>query len=137
MAEKSPGSVSASLIIVIIVAAAIGAVIALILQGAGLSTRAIAIISGFVATIIASIARYKILFLGAGKGPDDSRIPSVVVTYAAIASIAGSLAAHDLFRYMHEDVGIGFLGALAGLLSAILMAMLMITYHMNSQPLGR
>jgi len=59
------------------------------------------------------------------------------VTYAAIASIAGSLAAHDLFRYMHEDVGIGFLGALAGLLSAILMAMLMITYHMNSQPLGR
>jgi hypothetical protein len=137
MAEKSPGSVSASLIIVIIVAAAIGAVIALILQGAGLSTRAIAIISGFIATIIASIARYKILFLGAGKGPDDSRIPSVVVTYAAIASIAGSLAAHDLFRYMHEDVGIGFLGALAGLLSAILMAMLMITYHMNSQPLGR
>ena len=137
MAEKSPGSVSASLIIVIIVAAAIGAVIALILQGAGLSTRAIAIISGFIATIIASIARYKILFLGAGKGPDDFRIPSVVVTYAAIASIAGSLAAHDLFRYMHEDVGIGFLGALAGLLSAILMAMLMITYHMNSQPLGR
>jgi len=137
MAEKSPGSVSASLIIVIIVAAAIGAVIALILQGAGLSTRAIAIISGFIATIIASIARCKILFLGAGKGPDDSRIPSVVVTYAAIASIAGSLAAHDLFRYMHEDVGIGFLGALAGLLSAILMAMLMITYHMNSQPLGR
>ena len=137
MAEKSSGSVSASLIIVIIVAAAIGAVIALILQGAGLSTRAIAIISGFIATIVASIARYKILFLGAGRGPDDSRIPSVVVTYAAIASIAGSLAAHDLYRYMHEDVGIAFLGALAGLLSAILMAMLMITYHMNSQPLGR
>ena len=95
------------------------------------------IISGFIATIVASIARYKILFLGAGRGPDESRIPSVVVTYAAIASIAGSLAAHDLYRYMHEDVGIAFLGALAGLLSAILMAMLMITYHMNSQPLGR
>ena len=137
MAEKSPGSVSASLIIVIIVAAAIGAVIALILQGAGLSTRAIAIISGFIATIIASVARYKILFLGAGRGPDESRIPSVVVTYAAIASVAGSLAAHDLYRYMHEDVGIAFLGALAGLLSAILMAMLMITYHTNSRPLGR
>jgi hypothetical protein len=137
MAEKSPGSVSASLIIVIIVAAAIGAVIALILQGAGLSTRAIAIISGFIATIIAGVARYKILFLGAGRGPDESRIPSVVVTYAAIASVAGSLAAHDLYRYMHEDVGIAFLGALAGLLSAILMAMLMITYHTNSQPLGR
>jgi hypothetical protein len=137
MAEKSPGSVSASLIILIIVAAVIGAVVALILQGAGLSTRAIAIISGFIATIVASIARYKILFLGAGRGPDDSRIPSVVVTYAAIASIAGSLAGHDLYRYMHEEVGIAFLGALAGLLSAILMAMLMITYHMNSQPLGR
>lgn len=137
MAEKSSGSVSASLIILILVAAAIGAVIALILQSAGLSSRAIAVISGFIATIVASVARYKILFLGAGKGPDESRVPSVVVTYAAIASIAGSLAAHDLYRYMHEDLGIAFLGALAGLLSAILMAMLMITYHMNSQPIGR
>lgn len=137
MAEKSSGSVSASLIILILVAAAIGAVIALILQSAGLSSRAIAVISGFIATIVASVARYKILFLGAGKGPDESRVPSVVVTYAAIASIAGSLAAHDLYRYTHEDLGIAFLGALAGLLSAILMAMLMITYHMNSQPIGR
>jgi ABC-type phosphate/phosphonate transport system permease subunit len=136
MAEKSSGSVSASLIILIIVAAVIGAVVALILQSAGLSTRAIAIISGFIATIVASIARYKILFLGAGKGPDDSRIPSLVLTYAAIASVAGSLAAHDIFRYMHEDVGIAFLGALAGLLSAILTAMLMITYHTNSRPIG-
>jgi hypothetical protein len=137
MAEKSSGSVSASLIILIIVAAVIGALIAVILESTGLSSRAIAVISGFTATIVASVARYKILFLGAGRGPDDSRIPSLVVIYAAIASVAGSLAAHDLYRYMHEDVGIAFLGALAGLLSAILMAMLMITYHTNSQPLGR
>ena len=137
MAEKSSGFVSASLIILILVAAVIGAVVAIVLQSAGLDSRPTALIAGFIATIVASIARYKILFLGAGRGPDDSRIPSVVVIYAAIASIAGSLAAHDLYRYMHEDMGLGFLGALAGLLSAILMAMLMITYHMNSQPLGR
>ena len=56
--------------------------------------------------------------------------------YAAIASIAGSLAAHDLYRYMTK-IWVSDFWRTGGLLSAILMAMLMITYHMNSQPLGR
>ena len=132
MAVKAGGIVSASLIVLVIVAAAIGAVVAIVLQETGLVSRTIALISGFLATIAASIARYKVIFLGAGKGPDESRIPSVVLIYSAIASIAGSLAAHDLHRTLNGDMGTAFLGALAGLFSAILMAMLMITYHMNS-----
>ena len=68
MAEKSSGSVSASLIILILVAAVIGAVVAIVLQSAGLDLRPTALIAGFIATIVASIARYKILFLGAGRG---------------------------------------------------------------------
>lgn len=132
MAVKSGGVVSASLIILILVAAAIGAVAAIVLQETGLGSRAIALIAGFLATIAASIARYKIIFLGAGKGPDESRIPSVVLIYSAIASIAGSLAAHDLHRTLNGDMATALLGALAGLFSALLMAMLMITYHMNS-----
>jgi hypothetical protein len=132
MAIKSGGIVSASLLILIIVAAAIGCAVAIVLQETGLSSRAIALISGFIATLVASIARYKVIFLGAGKGPDDSRIPSVVVIYSAIASIAGSLAAHDLHRTLNGDMATAFLGALAGLFSAILMAMLMITYHRHT-----
>jgi hypothetical protein len=133
MATKSSGAVSASLIIVILVAAAIGTIVALMLQDSGLGSRTIALISGFTATVIASIARYKLIFLGAGSGPDESKIPSVVVIYAAIASIAGSLAAHDLYGYLSGASSPVFLGSLAGLLSAILMAMLMITYHMNAR----
>lgn len=129
MAVRSGGSVSASLIILILVAAAIGAIVALVLQDSGLGPRIVAIVAGFVATIAASFARYKVVFLGAGKGPDESRIPTVVVVYAAIASIAGSLAGHDIQLTLHGDTITPLLGALAGVFSAILMAMLMLTYH--------
>jgi hypothetical protein len=132
MAVKAGGAVSAGLIVLILVAAAIGAIVALVLQNTGLGPRTVAIISGFLATIAASVARYKVVFLGAGKGPDESRIPSVVLIYSAIASIAGSLAAHDVHLTLHGDTVAPLLGALAGLFSAILMAMLMITYHTNS-----
>ncbi|MDO9384786.1 MAG: hypothetical protein Q7T86_18215 [Hyphomicrobiaceae bacterium] len=128
------GVISASIIVLILVAAAIGAIVGLGLGGVeGLGSRTIAIAAGFVATIAASIARYKVVFLGAGQGADESRIPMVLVVNAAIASIAGSLAAHDLYAVVGVT-GYGMLGALAGLLSAVLMAMLMITYHMNPYP---
>lgn len=138
MPAKSSGAISASLIVLILVAAAIGALTALVLGSAGLGeagfgTRTFALICGFVATVIASIARYKVIFLGAGKGADESKVPSLVLVYAVIASIAGSLAAHDLYTFTMTDGPLAFLGALAGLFSAILMAMLMITYHTNSQ----
>lgn len=128
------GIISASIIVLVLVAAAIGAIVGLLLGGVdGFGTRTIAIAAGFIATIVASIARYKVVFLGAGAGADESRIPMVLVVNAAIASIAGSLAAHDLYSVVGVT-GYGMLGALAGLLSAVLMAMLMITYHMNPYP---
>ena len=132
MADKPSGIVSASLIIVILIATAIGAIVALFLSGVVTGTRTLALISGFVATVLAAIGRYKIIFLGAGKGADESKIPGLILTYAVIASIAGSLAAHDVFGFMATDGSLAMLGALAGLFSAILMAMLMITYHTNT-----
>lgn len=128
------GIISASIIVLILVAAAIGAIVGLGLGGVeGLGSRTIAISAGFVAVIVASIARYKVVFLGAGQGADESRVPMVLVVNAAIASIAGSLAAHDLYSVVGVT-GYGMLGALAGLLSAVLMAMLMVTYHANPYP---
>jgi hypothetical protein len=128
------GIISASIIVLIIVAAAIGAMTALVLNGVlPEGNRLLAIVSGFIAVLVASIARYKVVFLGAGQGVDESRIPMVLVVNAAIASIAGSLAAHDLWGF-NGLTAPGLLGALAGLLSAVLMAMLMITYHTNPNP---
>jgi hypothetical protein len=130
------GIISASIIVLILVAAAIGALTALVLSNLGVlpeGNRLLAIVSGFIAVIVASIARYKVVFLGAGQGVDESRVPMVLVVNAAIASIAGSLAAHDLWGFNQLEAP-GLLGALAGLLSAVLMAMLMVTYHTNPSP---
>jgi ABC-type glucose/galactose transport system permease subunit len=128
------GVISASLLILIVVAIAIGAGVGLLLGDALPGTRAIALTAGFSATIIASIARYKLVFMGAHKGPDEARIPMVLVVNAAIASIAGSLAAHDLMGFVGAQTSPALLGAFAGLISAVLMAMLMITYHSNPSP---
>ena len=133
MAQRE-GVISASLIVLIVVATAIGGGVGMLLGGALPGTRAIAVTAGFLATIVASIARYKLVFLGAHAGPDEARIPMVLVVNAAIASIAGSLAAHDLMGFVGAETSVALLGALAGLVSAILMAMLMITYHTNPNP---
>ncbi len=128
------GIISASIIVLILVAMVIGALVALALNGVlPEGNRLLAVVAGFVAVVVASIARYKVVFLGAEQGADESRVPMVLVVNAAIASIAGSLAAHDLYGLV-DVPGPGILGALAGLLSAVLMAMLMITYHMNPYP---
>lgn len=128
------GVISASIIIIVLVATVIGAIVGVLLDGISPGTRTLAIAAGFIATVLASIARYKVVFLGAGAGVDESRVPTVLVVNAAIASIAGSLAAHDLANSMDASISSVFLGALAGLLSAVLMALLMITYHTNPNP---
>ena len=99
-------------------------------------TRVLAIVAGFTATIVASIARYKVFFLRRRKDVDEARIPMVVVVNAAIASIAGSLAAHDLMGIASDQISPSLMSAIAGLLSAILMALLMITYHSSPNTRG-
>jgi hypothetical protein len=130
-ADNPGGLVSASLVVVTVVAVAIGAVMGLLLgEVFPPGSRFIAIPAGFIATVVAGAARYRLFALGARV--DEARIPVVLVICAAIASIAGSLAAHDLMGFVGAQTSPGLLGALAGLLSAMLMALLMITYHANA-----
>lgn len=133
--EAPEGLISASLVIVTVVAIAIGGVIGLLL-GAFVppGSRLIALPAGFIATVVASIARYKWVASGARADVDEAKIPMVLVTNAAIASIAGSLAAHDLMGFVGAQTSPALLGALAGLLSAVLTALLMIAYHTNPDP---
>ena len=51
-----------------------------------------------------------------------------------IASLAGSLAAKELLDRTMGDYSALWLGTLAGLFSAILMSLLLITYLMNPEP---
>lgn len=126
------GVISMSIIILVLIATAIGALVGLALDGTLPGTRSLAVAAGFIAVVIASIARYKLVFLGAGAGVDERKVPMVLLVNAAIASIAGSLAAHDLAGIIADPPSSVIIGTFAGLLSAVLMAMLMITYHTNS-----
>jgi tellurite resistance protein TehA-like permease len=120
---------SASLLIVLIVGTVIGALTGLLLGGS-LEALYLAIVAGFIGTIIAAIARNYIMVRGSGVGPDDSRTPVLVIVYSAVASLAGSSAAIEVTRLSEVSSAV-WIGTLAGLFSSILLAMLMITYHTN------
>jgi hypothetical protein len=122
---------SANIFIVLIVGLVVGALIGLVVNGV-VGDLSLAIIAGFIATIIGAIARNTIMVYGSGAGPDVSRIPLVVTVFAAVASLGGSSVALELATHSHDLMSTSvWIGALAGLFSAILMAMLMITYEMK------
>jgi hypothetical protein len=121
---------SANLLIVVLVGAVVGALTGLALGGT-LSGFYLAMVAGFLGTIVAGIARNEIM-KRSGAGPDDSKIPNLVLVYSAVASLGGSSLADELVRLGGIDSPI-WLGTLAGLFSCILLAMLMITYYMNPE----
>ncbi len=131
------GVTSASLMIVILVAAAVGAVVGGMLDQMGVDRTLLAIISGFVAIIAAGIVRHVMIRVVWGVGPDVTRVPAVVIVFALVSSLAGSLAGHDLLDDFHEFYSGIWVGTLAGLLSALIMSMLVITYYMNPSSQGR
>ena len=120
---------SASLLIVLIVGTVVGALTGLILSGS-LEALYLAFLAGLLGTTIGAVVRNLIVSRGAGMGPDDSRTPMLVIVYAAVASLAGSSAAIEVARLSELSSPV-WVGTLAGLFSAILLAMLMITYHTN------
>ena len=80
------------------------------------------------------IVRNKLLNRFSGVGPDDFQIPMVVAVFAIIASIAGSFASKEILDQVGGEWSPVWTGTVAGLASAILMALLMITYHMYPEP---
>ncbi|MEO8421626.1 MAG: hypothetical protein ABI457_10565 [Hyphomicrobium sp.] len=129
MPSMPPGVTSASLIVIILTGAGIGAIVGGLI-GTSLDTAPLAVISGFVATVVAVVVRNKLLYRFSGVGPDDARIPMVVAVFAVIASLAGSLAGKEVLDHFGGEITPVWIGTVAGLSSAILMALLMITYHM-------
>ena len=120
---------SASLLIVLLVGTAVGALTGLAAGSFSLGALTVALLAGFLGTTIGAMVRNFILARGAGVGPDDSRTPLLVVIYAVIASLAASAAAVELAQ--RSDLGDSriWVGTLSGLIAAILMSMLLITYH--------
>ena len=129
-AANLAGVRSASLLVVMLVATAIGALVGLLLGG-WLEPVLLAVIAGFLGTITAGIVRNTLLIDAWGAaGVEDTGTPTVVVTYATVASLAGSLAA-DRIALLVGAMPAVVIGGLAGLLSAVLLGLLMIAYQMN------
>ena len=129
MPSMPQGVTSASLIVIILTAAAIGAIVGGII-GTSLDPAPLAVVSGFIATIVAVVVRNKLLNRLSGVGSDDFKIPMVIAVFAVIASIAGSLASKEILDQAGGEFSPVWTGTVAGLASAILMSLLMITYHM-------
>ncbi len=119
---------SANLLIVLIVGTVVGALVGLGLGGYFGNQLYLAILAGFLGTIIGGFARNFIMVRRSG-GSDEARTPLLVIVFAAIASLAGSSAALEVAQQSHLEDSSVWIGTLAGLFSAILMAMLMIVYH--------
>jgi hypothetical protein len=120
---------SANLLIVLIVGTVVGALTGLGLGSFFGNQLYLAILAGFLGTIIGGLARNFIMARRSGAG-SDSRTPMLVIVYSAIASLAGSSAAMEVAQQSEVSASV-WIGTLAGLFSAILMALLMITYHTN------
>ena len=118
---------SASLLIVLFVGTVVGAVTGLVVS-ASFGAVYLAILAGFLGAMAGVVIRNFILAKGAGVGTDDSKTPTLVVIYATVASLAGSLAAKEVADFSEVDAAVG-IGALAGLFLAVLLSMLMISYH--------
>jgi hypothetical protein len=126
------GGVSASVLIIVLVAVSSGALFGLLLGQVFTEPALISVIASFLAIVVASAIRYLTVSLGAGAafpGGGPSGIPSVLFINSVIASIFGGLAAHGLLTIAGPPHPPFVSGALAGLFGGILMALLMISYY--------
>jgi hypothetical protein len=118
---------SANLLIVLLVGTVVGALAGLGLGNFFSNPWYLALVAGFLGTIVAALVRDFIVRRGGALGPDSSRIPALVLVYAVIASLAGSSAATEVAQQSDMTASV-WVGTLAGLFSSILMSMLMIAY---------
>ena len=118
--------VSAKILVLLLVGTVVGALVGLALGDIISRPLLLAILSGSVATVVASVIRNFKVSLGT-LGPEYSPLPYEVVVFAVIASVIASAGAVKL----DEAAGLTspiWIGATAGLLSAILLALLSVTY---------
>jgi CRP-like cAMP-binding protein len=141
---------SIDLIIVLIVGAVVGALTGLAIGGL-VDQLYLAMIAGFLATIIAGIVHNTIM-TRVGPEPElegmplervpqpqlitiHSGIPLRVIAYSAFASLAGSTSA-VLVATQSGVTSSVLIGTLAGLFSGILMAILLLAYDLPRQKLS-
>jgi len=116
--------------VVFVVSTVIGVMTGLALGGR-MAPALLAIIAGFLGTVVAGIVRNTLLVHAWGSaGIEDVGTPVTIVIYATTASLAGSLAADRIALLVGQMPSV-VIGGFAGLLSSILFGLLMLAYRMN------
>ena len=122
-ATNLSGVTTASLLVVILVSTVVGAVAGLVLSE-WLSVTLVAIMAGFLGTVVAAWLRNTLLVqVWETAGVEDTGTPTVVVIYASVASLAGSLAVDRVSLFAGSVPGI-VSGAFAGLVASALFVLL-------------
>jgi hypothetical protein len=134
MSEASPtpsGGVSASVLIVVLIGLASGAVWGVLLGQIIAEPALLSVIASFLAIVTSSAVRYFTISGGAGAlfpGGGLAALPSILLVNFLIASIFGGLAAHGLLTVADRHP-VFVTGAITGLSGGILMALMMISYY--------
>lgn len=126
------GGVSASILIIVLVSLASGAVFGLLIGQIITEPALVSVMASFFGILVASAARYFTVSAGAGAafpGGGPAAIPSVLFANSIIASIFGGLAAHGILTVASPPHPAFMTGAIAGLFGGILMALLMVSYY--------
>ena len=130
--ESDSGGTSASILIIVLVGIASGALYGGLLGQFIPQAYLVAVLASFLAVVTASAARYFAVTRGARApflGGGAASLPRTVLLNSAIASIFGGLAAHGVMTETSQDIPPIVTGAGAGLFGGILMALLMIAYY--------
>lgn len=127
-----PGITTASLLTVTLVSTVVGAFIGMGMDGK-VSPPLAAVVAGLLGTFAAGLVRNTVLIRAwSAAGIVDLGTPITVIVLAAVASLAGSLAAYELISSA-GPVWPGVTGMVAGLLSGVLLGLLMIATGMKPE----
>jgi hypothetical protein len=136
-AANSRRNISASILIVLLIAVFAGGLLGTVLSALGVNGWPLALCSGLGATILASVARFKIMYVGRGFGGNESEMLPAMLGFAVVSAVAGGLAAHLLLTPEPGRYGHTVIGALSGLLSGMFMVCIMVLYHRGGNSASR
>jgi hypothetical protein len=127
MAVQRGGSlVSTSLVAMLVAGVVAGGIVGLVLGGVFTNQVVLAIVCAFVAAILALVIGYAML----GRDTQLSLPSGVVVWNVIFASLLSGLAGHELGVDLRNPPASPLVGALSGILAAMLIASFAITIYM-------
>ena len=119
-------SVSASVLGMLLAGVVSGGVVGLVLDGVLANQVVLAVVCAFIAAVLGIVIVYTVL----GRGVQVSLPSGVVIWNVIIASLFGGLAGHELSVDLRDPPASPLIGALSGVLAAILIASFAITIDM-------